>query len=127
MLDAACAAAPVTLSIDLRLHVTTMAASFPSSLEKIPDINLLDTPINSPMSEYPPAFQPRTLPGRPDLRAILSEEVNNAAGPVSVDVSGPAALAQTVRTLLREPEIAGGLGVLRGRAPVTLHVETFGM
>jgi ferric-chelate reductase len=127
MLDAACAAAPVTLSIDLRLHVTSMTASSSSSLEKSPDIEALHTPINSPMSEKSPSFQPRTLPGRPNLREILRDEVHNAAGPVSVDVSGPAALAQTVRALLREPEIAGGLGVLRGRAPVTLHVETFGM
>jgi hypothetical protein len=39
-------------------------------------------------------------------------------------VSGPSALADAVRTALRSE---GGLGVLKGRAPVTLHVETFGM
>jgi hypothetical protein len=39
-------------------------------------------------------------------------------------VSGPTALAESVRVALRSE---GGLGVLKGRAPVTLHVETFGM
>jgi hypothetical protein len=39
-------------------------------------------------------------------------------------VSGPTVLAESVRIALRSE---GGSSVLKGRAPVTLHVETFGM
>lgn len=41
-------------------------------------------------------------------------------------VCGPSSLAEDVRSALAS-DIAGPMGVLRGRAPVTLHVEKFEM
>jgi ferredoxin-NADP reductase len=41
-------------------------------------------------------------------------------------VCGPTTLARGVRSALRSSDVAGPMGVLRGKPIVDLHVETFG-
>jgi len=68
----------------------------------------------------------KTEYNRPDIRAILEEEITTCPGTVSVDVAGPSALSSAVRTALSS-DLVSPMGILKGRAPVVLHVETFGM
>ncbi|KAF9238223.1 hypothetical protein BU15DRAFT_88459 [Melanogaster broomeanus] len=63
--------------------------------------------------------------GRPDLKAILREEVNGAVGRMSVSVCGSQGLAGSVRHALRFP-VSGMHSILRGGPSVTLYVESFG-
>jgi ferric-chelate reductase len=144
-LSAAIRVAPSTLTIETRIHATGTAAviegtlsaekssesSSPSEEKSSGSSYSIDAPIN-------------VLSGRPNIRSILEETISLAQGSVSVDgetmssssmffsvlttplVCGPASLSSSVREALRF-DLAGGLGVLKGRAPVTLHVEKFGM
>ncbi|KAG1725634.1 ferric reductase NAD binding domain-containing protein [Suillus paluster] len=63
--------------------------------------------------------------GRPDLDALLKEEVNMASGRMSVSVCGSQGIARTVRNALRFP-VSGPSSILSGGPSVTLHVESFG-
>lgn len=67
----------------------------------------------------------RVQSGRPDVERILRDAVDTAAGPVSVDVAGPSALASSVRNATSD--LTGPIAVMKGRPSVTMHVETFGM
>ncbi|TFK29363.1 hypothetical protein FA15DRAFT_582632 [Coprinopsis marcescibilis] len=64
--------------------------------------------------------------GRPDVQTLLDEEISIANGPVSVDIAGPAGLTTSVRAALTSGKASAG-AALKGRRPVTLHVETFDM
>ncbi|EMD40873.1 hypothetical protein CERSUDRAFT_111454 [Gelatoporia subvermispora B] len=64
--------------------------------------------------------------GRPNLHAILEAEIGVAQGPVSVDVSGPDPLVDSVRSALSSG-FAGPMAVLRGAPTVQLNVEQFRM
>ncbi|GAB1524896.1 ferric-chelate reductase Frp1 [Rhizoctonia solani] len=68
----------------------------------------------------------RIFSGRPDIGIILKDELNCASGRVSIDVSGPSALADATRDALVACEEAQPAAVLRGSARATLHLETFG-
>ncbi|KZT62870.1 hypothetical protein CALCODRAFT_445365 [Calocera cornea HHB12733] len=104
------ASAPDSLSISIRIYVTREA-----------DVR------DERIAEASPDFPIMTIsPGRPDLRTLLLEEIEHAAGEVSVDVCGPASMTQTVRAILAEGGIAGPSAIRRGCPPVELHVETFG-
>jgi hypothetical protein len=87
--------------------------------------------------------------GRPDLLALVREEVETAQGPVSVNgkhysdflspaspvngltypvrgtASGPLPFTNAVRTICKA-DFAGPMAVLRGAPPLTLHTERFG-
>ncbi|KAH7890610.1 ferric reductase NAD binding domain-containing protein [Phlebopus sp. FC_14] len=63
--------------------------------------------------------------GRPDLPAMLREEVECTSGRMSVSVCGSQAIARCVRRALRFP-VSSPLNVLNGGPSVTLHVESFG-
>ncbi|KII94680.1 hypothetical protein PLICRDRAFT_169410 [Plicaturopsis crispa FD-325 SS-3] len=127
LLSEALAAAPSSLVVEPRVYIT--GASFP--IAEMPSVGYdkaapeasqdkmdkLDLPVYSAL---------KLLHGRPSIRKIFQDEFCIAAGPVSVDVAGPSALSQSVRTLLHS-ELASPLAVLKGAPSVTLHVETFGM
>ncbi|KIP02112.1 hypothetical protein PHLGIDRAFT_309956 [Phlebiopsis gigantea 11061_1 CR5-6] len=66
------------------------------------------------------------IAGRPDVRKILEDAVSRSAGPVSVDASGPTALAASVREALSS-SFASPLAVLKGAPTVQLNVEDFSM
>jgi len=60
--------------------------------------------------------------GRPDLKAMLQEEVGTATGRMSVNVCGSQSIASAVRCAPRF-STAGPTSVLKGGLSVTLHVE----
>ncbi|KAG2346622.1 hypothetical protein BDR05DRAFT_959562 [Suillus weaverae] len=63
--------------------------------------------------------------GRPDLWAILRDEVKVATGRMSVSVCGSQSIARSVRGALRFP-VSSPLSVANGGPSVTLHIESFG-
>ncbi|KAH9896466.1 iron reductase [Cubamyces lactineus] len=60
--------------------------------------------------------------GRPDLRALLREEVDANTGRLSVTVCGSQGIARTCRSALKIPMSV----TLNGGPSVVLHVESFG-
>ncbi|KZO98048.1 hypothetical protein CALVIDRAFT_535651 [Calocera viscosa TUFC12733] len=104
------ASAPDFLNVSIRIYVTREA-------------DVRDERIAEPLPDFPIMT---ISPGRPDLRTLLLEEIEHAAGEVSVDVCGPASMTQMVRAILAESGIAGPSAIRRGCPPVELHVETFG-
>ncbi|KAG2151644.1 FAD-binding domain-containing protein [Suillus bovinus] len=67
----------------------------------------------------------RTENGRPDLDALLKEEVSVTSGRMSVSVCGSQAIARATRHALRFP-VSGPSSILNGGPSITLHVESFG-
>ncbi|KIJ59307.1 hypothetical protein HYDPIDRAFT_100927, partial [Hydnomerulius pinastri MD-312] len=63
--------------------------------------------------------------GRPEVKAILKDEVNGASGRMSVSVCGPQSLSRSVRHALRFP-VSGPSSILHGGPSVTLYSEAFG-
>ncbi|KAG2359762.1 ferric reductase NAD binding domain-containing protein [Suillus spraguei] len=63
--------------------------------------------------------------GRPDLDALLKEEVSRTSGSMSVSVCGSQGIARAVRHALRFP-VSGPSNILNGGPSVTLYVESFG-
>ncbi|KAI0068942.1 hypothetical protein BV25DRAFT_1817865 [Artomyces pyxidatus] len=127
LLGEAISAAPPSLTIEPRIYVT--GARLP--VQDIPSVAYAGSSnpsLESPIKEKPelPSYNAfKITHGRPSIRRLLQDEIASAAGPVSVDVAGPSAIAQSVRSALRSS--AGPLDVLKGAPSVTLHVETFGM
>ncbi|KAJ7153834.1 ferric reductase NAD binding domain-containing protein [Mycena filopes] len=111
------------LQIDIRIHVTSSledtdgdAASEETDVEK-------DTAGAGYAGKELP-YGARLLVGRPDVDAIVRAEVQAATGAVFVGVCGTQGLAEHVRRAVRAG--SSGADVLRGGAPVSLHVESFG-
>ncbi|KAG1804034.1 ferric reductase NAD binding domain-containing protein [Suillus subaureus] len=63
--------------------------------------------------------------GRPDLPAILRDEVTATTGRMSVGVCGSQSIVRSVRGALRFP-VSSPLSVANGGPSVTLHIESFG-
>ncbi|KAI0710554.1 ferric reductase NAD binding domain-containing protein [Earliella scabrosa] len=122
--------APSDLEIVIRIYVTSKGAGDRSntqgkpwneddsihssaevaSIRKIRPWSLLDFP----------AVQ--VVQGRPDLPALLKEEIDASTGRLSVTVCGSQGIARVCRKALRIP-FSIGLG---GGPSVVLHVESFG-
>ncbi|KZT62768.1 hypothetical protein CALCODRAFT_552296 [Calocera cornea HHB12733] len=97
------------------------ASSIKSSLSST-EISGITSPDNR-LLRFP---QVQVRNGRPDVPALIKEEVDISHGPVSVNVCGPNSLARTVRSTLTRNDITSWGGTLRGRPEVELHVEQFG-
>ncbi|KIM25520.1 hypothetical protein M408DRAFT_315075 [Serendipita vermifera MAFF 305830] len=67
----------------------------------------------------------KTRFGRPNIPAMIREEIEASTGPVSVNACGPSRLTKAVRATLRSGP-AGPSAVLRGTAPVSMYIENFG-
>ncbi|KDQ18798.1 hypothetical protein BOTBODRAFT_28295 [Botryobasidium botryosum FD-172 SS1] len=106
-LTAALLQMPQSLAIDIRIFVTRPPAQghTTNSIYDMPNMQLKS--------------------GRPNVKELLREELDSAPGPVGVGVCGPTPLVQDVRSALSS-DIAGPMGVLKGRPTVSLHVEAFG-
>ncbi|KAJ7577070.1 hypothetical protein C8J56DRAFT_972236, partial [Mycena floridula] len=112
-------------TVDIRIHVTSTGDSWDddsvhesaesnggTSKEKTGDeAKLLSSPLVT--------FQQ----GRPDLKALVDAEIQDAEGPVSVNVCGTLALAAAVRSSLKTNRF---MDILKGGPTVALHVEAFG-
>jgi hypothetical protein len=83
--------------LDLRIHVTGHTEHIESETvieknekndsdsENVPAIDSPGTDERIHASSFASLLTPRTVHGRPNLAAILREEIGNARGPVSVD------------------------------------------
>lgn len=136
---------PSTMQLDIRIHVTQQAVNV-----VLPNGTAPSTDTMAPIEGKSDSFEKSTtslshfqsvkvVHGRPDIRALIDEEVNCSAGRVSVDgksanssesllliacaVSGPSSLADGVRSALVSCESARPSAVLRGTPRTTLHVE----
>ncbi|KAJ8584981.1 hypothetical protein M405DRAFT_936300 [Rhizopogon salebrosus TDB-379] len=63
--------------------------------------------------------------GRPNLDALLKEEISSASGRMSVSVCGSQGISRAVRHALRFP-VSGPSTILSGGPSVTLYDESFG-
>ncbi|KLO19817.1 hypothetical protein SCHPADRAFT_817568 [Schizopora paradoxa] len=137
VLSTAVLSAPSTLEIDSRIHVTGKSVQVSEYLKNLDYENSSSSSSESASRRSSESYESKkteTIPytafktkeGRPDVHRIIEDAVTMATGPVSVDVAGPAPLAHSVRAALTS-EITSPIAVLKGRQPVTLHVETFGM
>ncbi|OJA09419.1 hypothetical protein AZE42_03069 [Rhizopogon vesiculosus] len=129
--------APSSLTISIRIFITGSAAtsqpdlsskdnpafSLPDSMEK----NGIHKPSDASLAELSSLGTVGTIKvhGRPNLDALLKEEINMASGRMSVTVCGPHGIARAVRHALRFPE-CGPSNILNGGPSVTLHVASFG-
>ncbi|KAF8838286.1 hypothetical protein BDN67DRAFT_907648 [Paxillus ammoniavirescens] len=130
--------APPSLSISIRIHVTGV----PVTTESLPRLEDHSEKIgDDPNSDTIESEDGKALAknkdvlhameavqiehGRPNLQALLREEVECATGRMSVSVCGSQGIARAVRRALRFP-VSSPLNVVQGGPSVTLHVESFG-
>jgi len=127
---------PPNLSIDVRIYVSRTTSFVPhlnSSDDAIDKKYFSSHPVGSGSTEDITEKVLPALPvdsfqvclGRPDLLALVREEVESAQGPVSVNASGPLTFTNAVRGVCRA-DFAGPMAVLRGAPPLTLYTENFG-
>ncbi|KAH9483266.1 Ferric reductase transmembrane component 5 [Psilocybe cubensis] len=77
----------------------------------------------SDILEYSRSFT--ILHGRPNLDALLNEEIQMSPGQIAVNVAGPSNLAASVRRTLSSGS-SSPMAALKGIPSVSLHIETFG-
>ncbi|KZT71188.1 iron reductase [Daedalea quercina L-15889] len=122
--------APPSLAISIQIYVT--AGEPPVTSEKAYDDDSIHessdvasqekgTPASSLSDFAAVSFNA----GRPDLSAILRDEVAVTTGRMSVTVCGSQAIARSCRKALRFP-VSGPSQTLKGGPDVILHVESFG-
>ncbi|KAG1727437.1 ferric reductase NAD binding domain-containing protein, partial [Suillus lakei] len=133
--------APPSLSISIHIHVTGASASIKmlsnshgpnDNAKRVHDYShfemaeLQDGKVTEIKNDSLFAIDSVKLAnGRPDLRAILRDEVKAATGRVSVSVCGSQSITRSVRGALRFP-VSSPLSVASGGPSVTLHIESFG-
>ncbi|KAF8607662.1 hypothetical protein BDV93DRAFT_603451 [Ceratobasidium sp. AG-I] len=123
---------PSTLELDIRIHVTQHMVNVVLPNASTPSMDAM-TPVEDKSGNFEKSstslshFESvKVVGGRPDIHALIDEEISCSTGRVSVDVSGPSSLADGVRGALVSCESARPSAVLRGTPRATLHVETFG-
>ncbi|KAG1870821.1 ferric reductase NAD binding domain-containing protein [Suillus subluteus] len=133
--------APPYLSISIHIHVTSVAITTETSLHSFGQ-NDDATPVRDDSRSGTLEVQGgedvemsnsslfaiesvKLAHGRPDLRAILSDEVQVATGRMSVSVCGSQGIVRSVRGALRFP-VSSPLSVANGGPSVTLNIESFG-
>ncbi|KAF9464528.1 iron reductase [Collybia nuda] len=113
---------PASISLEVRLAVTGVIESQSrddDSAKEDPEIKIVGkTKTDIQLLGMPRVHIQR---GRPDVKLLMQEEINRAAGDISVNVCGSHGLASTVRSSLSSPRF---LDVLKGGPSVTLHVES---
>lgn len=146
MLHEAVQSCPSTLELDIRIHVTQQTVSVVLPNSSTPSMEAT-TPIEGKSGTFEKSITSlshfesvKVLDGRPDIRALINEEISCSTGRVSVEgefcdgsiasllliacpVSGPSSLADGVRGALVSCESARPSAILRGTPRATLHVE----
>jgi len=131
LLISAVVSAPSSLAIEPRIYITSQKAQIPG-LETLDYENSSQPSLPSAASDEEKKAEMlaysafKTRRGRPDVGRLINDAVSSSNGPVSVDVAGPSPLSQSVRHALSS-DITSTAAILKGKQPVTLHVETFGM
>ncbi|KIJ12652.1 hypothetical protein PAXINDRAFT_14571 [Paxillus involutus ATCC 200175] len=130
--------APPSLSVSIRIHVTGVPVTT-ASLPRLedhseqtgddPNPDIVEHEDGMAMAKNKDVLHAmeavKIENGRPNLPAMLREEVECATGRMSVSVCGSQGIARSVRHALRFP-VSSPLNVLQGGPSVTLHVESFG-
>lgn len=128
--------APPSLAVSIRIFITASSSTTQSNSSRednssIPSPTEKDSPEhvvirrNSLSLSFLSLRGVRMESGRPNLDALLKEEVNRTSGRMSVSVCGSQGMARAVRHALRFP-VSGPSSILSGGPSVTLHVESFG-
>ncbi|CCA71399.1 hypothetical protein PIIN_05339 [Serendipita indica DSM 11827] len=135
------------LDLDIRIHISRAQANEQvPSLRGSVDIAASLTPISPSEKEkptlpircavvagesgtstpaFPMAIDDITYAGRPDLPAIIDEEIRASKGPVAIVACGPGHMTATVRHCLCAGA-ASSSTILRGGVPVSMFIENFG-
>ncbi|KIJ54636.1 hypothetical protein M422DRAFT_200498 [Sphaerobolus stellatus SS14] len=124
-LKAALESAPASLNIRIQLHSTREGAIESSSETSSHDEKEPESPVSEKKTWGNTAGVIQKH-GRPDLHAILAEEVHAADERICVTIAGPPSMAEEVRASLRF-DLAGPKAIMKGGASVTLNVESFGL
>ncbi|TBU43175.1 ferric reductase NAD binding domain-containing protein [Dichomitus squalens] len=122
--------APSDLEISIRIYVTGRSASNETALRQVKSWNEDDSIHSSEGTTVGKSRPPSLLnfpavqvnQGRPDIPALLHDEVDATTGRISVTVCGSQGIARACRKALRVPISTG----LNGGPSVVLHVESFG-
>ncbi|KAI0828502.1 iron reductase [Trametes gibbosa] len=120
--------APATIDITVRIYVTSPnGQSVPRDSSWAEEESLHSSENASPATKTRPSsllnFQAvQVSSGRPDLTALLHEQIEGTSGRLSVTVCGSQGIARACRTALRIPMST----TLKGGPSVVLHVESFG-
>ncbi|KAG2072141.1 hypothetical protein BDR04DRAFT_1014106 [Suillus decipiens] len=109
--------APPYLSISIHIHVT----SAPKTIKTLPQLYAAEIRNSSLFA----IESVKLTHERPDLQAILGDEVKAATGGMSVSVCGSQSIVRSVRGALRFP-VSSPFRVANGGPSVILHVESFG-
>ncbi|THH14583.1 hypothetical protein EW146_g5767 [Bondarzewia mesenterica] len=117
---------PASLKVDFRIHITSADGS--PTLPSEGSSEVRSHPEEEEKSVARVMRLPRTMiaKGRIDVQGVIEEVCSLAQGSVSVNVCGPAGLANRTRAALRS-SVAGPMNVLKGGPSIELHVEQFGM
>ncbi|KAI0720245.1 hypothetical protein C8T65DRAFT_692861 [Cerioporus squamosus] len=127
--EAIAAAQSTSLVVDPAVYITGPTCAIPEiprAASTTSDGSSTLSEIDEGDKELPLYSSLKIVHGRPSIRRILQEGIDGSTGSVSVDVSGPSALTQSVSHMLAS-RLTSPASVLKGAPSVTLHVETFGM
>ncbi|RDX53967.1 hypothetical protein OH76DRAFT_1342942 [Lentinus brumalis] len=127
--EAIAAAQSTELVVDPAVYITGPTCAIPEiprASSATSDGSSTPSEVDEGDKELPLYSSLKIVHGRPSIRRILQEGIDGSTGPVSVDVSGPSALTQSVSHMLAS-KLTSPTSVLKGAPSVILHVETFGM
>ncbi|TFK53328.1 iron reductase [Heliocybe sulcata] len=138
----ALATAPSTMSISINIYLTTSQEPLPTSPRAWDDDSVHNERLGGASgSESSESVEKekedsvvtltevsavKVQVGRPNIGVLMKEELDNAAGRMTVCVCGSEGIARAVRSSLTINPLAGSNSVIRGAPSVTLHVESFG-
>ncbi|KAH9855456.1 iron reductase [Lenzites betulinus] len=120
--------APANIDIAVRIYVTSQnGESVPREGSWAEEESLHSSENASPVTKTRPSSllnseAVQVFPGRPDLAALLHEQIEVNTGRLSVTVCGSQGIARSCRAALRIPIST----TLKGGPSVVLHVESFG-
>ncbi|KAG1870839.1 ferric reductase NAD binding domain-containing protein [Suillus subluteus] len=129
--------APPSLTVSIRIFITASSPTTQSSSSGEDNSSVSnstekkDSPVHVIIKKHSlsPSFMSlrgvRMETGRPNIDALLKEEVGVTSGRMSVSVCGSQAIVRSVRHALRFP-VSGPSSILSGGPSVTLHIESFG-
>ncbi|KAA1472403.1 hypothetical protein DENSPDRAFT_179747 [Dentipellis sp. KUC8613] len=118
------AAAPESLSVDIRIFITNSTTDLVGSEEASIDTQVEQGEKGDPMSRIMGLPRTKVEKGRPDVPQLLDEVSATARGRMTVNVCGPYGLANSVRGALCTP--SGLSNILHGGPSVELYIEAFG-
>ncbi|KAF8809134.1 hypothetical protein BYT27DRAFT_7222686 [Phlegmacium glaucopus] len=128
---------PPSISVSVQLYITaTTTTTTTTTTDKLQEMDydskengfemVTQATDNSTPRSYSTILQSPFVEvhqGRPDVKSLISQEVDEATGKISINVCGSHSLADAVRKAIKAPR---PMDVLRGGPTITLHVEAFG-